>query len=112
MAATDLHDARESLAYWEERARRLPVYALRKRREARAMASRWRGRVVDAERSTYGEGLLGTALMLVFERRLPVRMKTSGRRAARIAVGTGLAFVAASAAVFTLAFVALLSLIF
>ena len=112
MPATDLHDARESLAYWEERARRLPVYALRKRREARAMASRWRSRVLDAERSTYGEGVLGAALMLVFERRLPTRVRSSGRRAARIAVGTGIAFAAASAAVFTLACVALLSLIF
>jgi hypothetical protein len=112
MAMTDLHDARESLAYWEDRARRLPVYALRKRREARAMASRWRTRVLDAERTTYGEGVLGAALMLVFERRLPVRVRTSGRRAARIAVGTGLAFVVACTALFTLAFVALLSLIF
>jgi hypothetical protein len=112
MPATDLHDARESLDYWEERARRLPRYALRKRREARAMATRWRGRVLDAERRTYGEGVLGAALMLLAERRLPTRVKTSGRRAARIAVGTGLAFGAATAALFTLAFVALLSLIF
>jgi hypothetical protein len=112
MALTDLHDARESLEYWEERARRLPVYALRKRREARAMASRWRARVLDAERSTYGQGVLGAALMLVFERRLPTRVRTSGRRAARIAIGTGLAFIIASTALFTLAFVALLSLIF
>ena len=112
MPATDLHDARESLEYWEERARRLPVYALRKRREARAMASRWRARVLDAERTTYGEGVLGAALMLVFERRLPTRLRTSGRRAARIAAGTGLAVVAACTALFTLACVALLSLIF
>jgi hypothetical protein len=112
MPATDLHDARESLAYWEERTRRLPRYALRKRREARAMASRWRAHVLDAERSTYGEGFLGAALMLVTERRLPTRLKSSGRRAARIAVATGLTVIAASAALFTLAFVALLSLIF
>jgi hypothetical protein len=112
MPATDLHDARESLAYWEERARRLPVYALRKRREARAMASRWRARVLDAERSAYGEGVLGAALMLVSERRLPMRVRSSGQRAARIAVGTAVAVVATCAALFTLAFVALLSLIF
>jgi hypothetical protein len=48
----------------------------------------------------------------VFERRLPTRVRSSGRRAARIAVATGITVVAASAAVFTLAFVALLSLIF
>ena len=112
MPVTDLHDARESLAYWEERARRLPRYALRKRREARTMATRWQARVLDAERRTYGDGVLGAALMLVVERRLPTRVRSSGRRAARIAVGTGVAFVAASAALFTLAFVALLSVIF
>ena len=112
MPATDLHDARESLAYWEARAQRLPRYALRKRREARAMASRWQAHVLDAERQTYGEGFLGAALMLVAERRLPTRMRSSGRKAARIALGTGIAVVAASATVFTLACVALLSLIF
>src|SRR4051812_17119376 len=112
MRATDLRDARDSLEYWEERARRLPRYAVRKRREARAMASRWRGRVLDAERRTYGDGVLGAAGMLVLERRLPTRMRSSGRRAARIAIGTGVAVIAASTAVFMLAFVALLSLIF
>jgi hypothetical protein len=112
MPVTDLHDARDSLEYWEERARRLPRYALRKRREARAMASRWHRHVLDAERRTYGDGFLGAALMLVAERRLPTRVRSSSRRAARIAVGTGLAFFAAGAALFTLAFVALLSLIF
>src|SRR4051812_26154854 len=103
MPATNLHDARESLDYWEERGRRLPRYALRKRREARAMASRWRARVLDAERSTYGEGLLGVALMLVAERRLPMRVRSSGKRAARIAAGTAVAVVATCAALFTLA---------
>ena len=76
------------------------------------MAARWRARVLDAERTTYGEGVLGAALMFVFERRLPTRVRTSGRRAARVAAGTAMAVVAASAALFTLAFVALLSLIF
>ncbi len=111
MPATDLHDARESLEYWEARARRLPRYALRKRREARAMVTRWQARVRDAERRTYGEGFLGAALMLVSERRLPARVRSSGRRAARIALGTAVAVVATCAAVFTLAFVALLQLV-
>ena len=38
--------------------------ALRKRREARVMVTRWQARVRDAERRTYGDGLLGAALML------------------------------------------------
>ena len=46
----ELEDARESLAYWEARARTLPRHALRRRREAREMASRWQARVAEAER--------------------------------------------------------------
>ena len=40
-ADLSLEDARESLAYWESRARRLPRHAIRRRREARDMAARW-----------------------------------------------------------------------
>jgi hypothetical protein len=71
MSAFDLADARESLAYWEERSRRLPRHALRRRREARELARRWRARVAEHERALYGGGLLGALLMLVAERRLP-----------------------------------------
>src|SRR3954454_23681583 len=55
----DLEDARESLAYWERRAQTLPRTAVRRRREARAMAARWHERVALAEREAYGRGLLG-----------------------------------------------------
>jgi hypothetical protein len=79
----DLADARESLAYWEERARRLPMHAIRGRREARTLAARWRTRVAEAERVHYGPGLLGAVLMLVFERRLPAPARHAGRRMAR-----------------------------
>ena len=41
-AADELDEARELLAYWEQRARRLPRWALKRRREAHAMAFRWR----------------------------------------------------------------------
>ena len=112
MPVTDLHDARESLDYWEERRHRLPRYALRQRREARAMAARWHARVLDAERRTYGDGVLGTVFMLVAERRLPMRLRRSGRRAARMAIGATVAVVAASGALAALAFVAILQLVF
>jgi hypothetical protein len=59
-----LDDARESLAYWEDRAHRLPRHAVRRRREAREMAVRWQGRVVEAEREVYGRGLLGALVLL------------------------------------------------
>jgi hypothetical protein len=79
----DLADARESLAYWEERARRLPWHAVRRRREARVLAARWRKRVVEAEHAHYGPGLIGAVLMLFFERRLPEPARHAGRRMAR-----------------------------
>jgi hypothetical protein len=79
----DLADARESLAYWEERAHRLPLHAIRRRREAHTLAARWRARVAEAERARYGPGLLGAVLMLFFERRLPEPARHAGRRMAR-----------------------------
>src|SRR5690242_14474260 len=79
----DLVDARESLDYWEQRAQRLPPYALRRRREAQVLARRWRTRVADAERARYGPGLLGALLMLALERRLPQPTRHAGRTLAR-----------------------------
>ena len=78
----ELEDAREALAYWEDRARRLPRHALRRRREAREMAARWRARVAEAERAAYGRGLLGALALLLAERRLPEPARHAGRRVA------------------------------
>jgi hypothetical protein len=99
VADPSLDDARESLAYWEHRARRLPRHALRRRREAREMAVRWQARVAEAERAVYGRGLLGALLLLAAERRLPEPARQAGRRLARR--------VAQAAVVLTLAVVAL-----
>jgi hypothetical protein len=92
--AHELEEARESLAYWETRLETLPVRALRKRREARAMAARWHERVSEAERRRYGAGLLGALLLLVAERRLPVGARRQRRRLARAGVGVAVAVVA------------------
>ena len=83
MFAPDLADARASLTYWEERCRRLPRHAVRKRREAREMAARWRARVAEAERAAYGAGVLATALFVLTERRLPADTRHGARRLAR-----------------------------
>jgi hypothetical protein len=103
-----LEEARESLTYWEERARRLPVHNLRGRREAREMAARWRARVADAERLHYGRGLAGALLQVAMERRLPAQARHTGRtvarRTAQVLIGLTLASVAlAVAAVVVLA---------
>jgi hypothetical protein len=81
----ELDEARELLAYWEQRARRLPRWALMRRREAREMALRWRARVRAAEQDRYGRGLLGAASQLAVERRVPTSLAHRGRQAVRIA---------------------------
>jgi hypothetical protein len=96
----DLDEARELLAYWEQRARRLPRWALMRRREAREMAWRWRERVRAAEQARYGRGVLGAASQLAVERRMPTAVAHRGRQAARLA-----AYAAVSVAI-TLALVA------
>jgi hypothetical protein len=83
VAEPSLEDARESLAYWETRARTLPRHAIRRRREAREMAARWRDRVAEAERLVYGRGLLGALLLLAAERRLPEKTRQTGRLVVR-----------------------------
>ena len=87
-AADELAEARELLAYWEQRARRLPRWALMRRREARAMARRWRERVRTAEQVRYGHGLLGAASQLAVERRMPTTVAHRGRQALRLAAYT------------------------
>lgn len=85
-AEAELEDARESLAYWEVRARRLPRHALRKRREARELAARWRERVAAAERARYGAGVVGLLAQLAIERRLPLDMRRRAHGAWRLTV--------------------------
>jgi hypothetical protein len=97
-AAVSLQEARESLAYWEEREGRLPRLSVARRREAREMAARWRRRVADAERACYGPGLVGALLMVAAERRLPEQARHTGRhmlrRTAQVAIGLTLAALA------------------
>jgi hypothetical protein len=89
----DLEEARELLAYWERRARRLPRWALMRRREARAMARVWRERVADAERLRYGRGLLGAAALYATEGRVPTVVAHRGRQAVRVAAVTAVSMV-------------------
>ncbi len=95
--ALELRDARESLAYWEERLERLPLIAVRRRREARLMVARWRARVVEAEQECYGRGARGAVVLVATERRLPEALRYRGHVAARrakrgaVVVGVGAA---------------------
>ena len=108
----ELEDARESLAYWENRARTLPLHAVRGRREAREMAARWRERVSQAELAEYGPGLIGTIFMLLAERRLPTRAQHTSRQVVRVTLGVALATMATMVLFAVALFAALLALIF
>ena len=94
----ELEDARESLAYWENRARTLPLHAVRRRREAREMTHRWQMRVAEAERIVYGRGLLGALLLIASERRLPQQTRHRGQVVARRLVQATVALVVLLAA--------------
>jgi len=94
----ELEDARESLAYWETRARTLPLHAVRRRREAREMTHRWQMRVAEAERIVYGRGLLGALLLIASERRLPQQTRHRGQVVARRLVQATVALVVLLAA--------------
>jgi hypothetical protein len=115
LADPSLEDAREALAYWEQRAHTLPRLAVRRRREAREMAARWQMRVAEAERAVYGRGLLGALLLLAVERRLPQPARQAGRtlarRTAQAAVIVGVALVALIAAGMVAAIEVLLALV-
>jgi len=84
-AADELAEARELLAYWEQRARRLPRWALMRRREARGSARAWRERVRAAECERYGPGVLGAASQYALERRMPAEVAHRGRQVVRAA---------------------------
>jgi hypothetical protein len=108
--AASLDEARESLTYWEDRGRRLPVHNLRGRREAREMAARWRTRVAEAERARYGRGLAGALLQVSLERRLPAQARHAGRTVARRTVQVAIALTLASVALALAALVLLVEI--
>jgi hypothetical protein len=107
----ELAQARESLSYWENRAARLPRRAVRKRREARELAYRWRGRVVEAEKAAYGKGLLGLLLLIAVERRLPESARRSSRRMARRTAQTLTLVAVTGVALFVVVVVALVEVL-
>ena len=86
-AAGELAEARELLAYWEQRRAAPALGADAPPRGARDGA-RWRERVRAAEQVRYGRGLLGAASQLAVERRMPTTVAHRGRQALRLAACT------------------------
>ena len=106
-----LPEARESLTYWESRLDRLPRTAVRKRREAREMAARWRERVCEAERAQYGAGVLGALLLVVAEQRLPTRAQHTAHSLARASRNVAIAMLVAVVMLAVMAGVAFIELL-
>jgi hypothetical protein len=75
------------------------------------MAARWRARVAEAERTAYGRGVLGTLLMLFFERRLPADARHGARRAARRGAQAAALLALTCAALLVVAVVAVVQLV-
>jgi hypothetical protein len=111
VSTVDLHDARESLTYWELRAQHLPRRAIRARREAQDMAARWHARVAEAERAEYGRGLLGAMLLVLSEGRLPQPARRTASHVVRRARQAAIALVVAFATLVILACAAFAALI-
>lgn len=59
---TPVAEARDALRYWRTRGSRLPWYRWEARREAGAMASRWRERLLRARLERWGLQALAPAL--------------------------------------------------
>jgi hypothetical protein len=69
MGHTDIAEAREALAYWSQRADRLPWHRRAARREARELAARWRGRLIGAYLERWRLGRFAPALVPLLDTR-------------------------------------------
>ena len=75
---TSVAEAREALAFWRTRLKRLPWYRRAARAEARGMVARWQRRVVQAELERWRLHALARPLAVLVDwwgpgRRLPAR---------------------------------------
>jgi hypothetical protein len=109
---TSVAEAREALAFWRGRLKRLPWYRRAARAEAREMVVRWRRRLLQAELERWQlRGLVGPVLALIDwwgpTRRLAARRVA--RRALRASPMARL--VALAAASVTVTAVAMLALV-
>ena len=62
LAPPPLDDARSSLEFWQGRRKKLPLYRLLARREAREMAARWQKTVRAAEQARFEASPFGRLL--------------------------------------------------
>jgi hypothetical protein len=117
---TSVAEAREALAFWRTRLKRLPWYRRAARAEARAMVVRWQRRAVQAELERWRLHALARPLAAAIDwwgpsRRLPLRRvaKTVLRASAlaRMLAVAAAAVTVAAVAVLALAVVAIAQLL-
>ena len=109
---TSVAEAREALAFWRTRLRRLPWYRRAARAEARAMVGRWQQRVVQAELERWRLPALARPLAAVIDWWGPSRRLPARRAARSLLRASALArMLAVAAAAVTVAAVAVIALV-
>jgi hypothetical protein len=104
-------EAREALAFWRRRLRRLPWYRRAARAEAREMVARWQRRMVHAELERWQLRGLARPLIALIDWWGPTRSVAARRIATRVLRASPLArIVALAAAAVTVTAVAVLAL--
>jgi hypothetical protein len=76
---TSVAEAREALAFWRGRLKRLPWYRRAARAEARAMAARWQRRLVQAELERWQLRALTRPLLVLLDWWGPARGQLARR---------------------------------
>jgi hypothetical protein len=108
---TSVAEAREALAFWRTRLRRLPWYRRAARAEAREMVGRWRRRVLQAELERWRLHALAEPLAALIDWWGPSRALPARRVAKYLLRASALArMLAVAAAAVTVAAVAVLAL--
>ena len=109
---TSVAEAREALAFWRGRLKRLPWYRRAARAEAREMVARWQRRMVQAELERWRLRGLSRPLLALTEWWGPTRSLAARRATTRLLRASPVArMVALAAASVTVTAVALLALV-
>jgi hypothetical protein len=108
---TSVAEAREALAFWRARLRRLPWYRRAARAEAREMIVRWRGRMLQASLERWRLGALTGPVLALGAWWGPTRWTAVRRASGRLLRTSPVArMIAAAALTVTLAAFAVLAL--
>jgi hypothetical protein len=109
---TSVAEAREALAFWRARLKRLPWYRRTARAEARDMAARWQRRLLQAELERWRLHGLARPLLALIDSWAPTRRRAARHVTKRVLRASPLArLVALAAAVVTVTGLAMFALV-